>query len=314
MQSVRIGTSVRNEEPVIRSFASAISVRGILAAQAEVPAAAKRMGMRNQIVTLDSHLAGISIADMEETSDGMPDTALPNPDNEDFQKFMFHYQQMILLYESAIKRVTMRLDLIEKECAAKGHHVPIRSITSRIKNPVSINRKLKALGFPLTVRSVWEHLHDVAGVRVVCDYRNDIYAVRNILAADKHMELIEEKDYIKNPKGNGYRSLHLIVSVPVPLTEGLRYVKCEIQLRTTAMDLWASLEHHLRYKNTLFRNERIDCELKQCADALDETDRKMQYIAERMRIFDEISRDALVNQKAGGSAGCQEGNDGGKYF
>jgi putative GTP pyrophosphokinase len=292
MQSILSDTSTRSEEPAILYFGNAINMSAILAAQTEM-LSVRRASARNQTVSLDRRLAGIHVIDDGKINDEMPDTALPNPDNEDFQKFMFHYQQMIMLYESAVNRVAMRLELIQKECAAKGCHAPIRSITSRIKNPGSINKKLKTLGFPLTVRSVWENLHDVAGVRVVCDYRNDIYAVRDILLADKHIELIEEKDYIKNPKGNGYRSLHLVVRVPVPLTEGLRYVKCEIQLRTTAMDSWASLEHHLRYKNSLSRNESIDCELKQCADALDETDRKMQRIAEQMMVFDRVSQEAM---------------------
>lgn len=285
MQSILADTSAISEEMNILYFGNVINMKGVLAAQTNM-SAAKRMDARNQTVTSDRRFVGILGADVDEANDAMPDMALLNPDNDDFQKSMLHYQQLVMLYESAVKRVVMRLELIEKECETKECHVPIRSITSRIKNPRSINKKLRTLGAPLTTRSIWEHLHDVAGVRVVCDYCNDIYAVRDILVADGTIKLMEEKDYIKNPKGNGYRSLHLIVSVSVPLTGGTRFVKCEIQLRTTAMDSWASLEHHLRYKNPLFLNESINCELKRCADALDETDRKMQRIAELMRVFD----------------------------
>jgi putative GTP pyrophosphokinase len=286
MRSILADKPVRSKKTAILYLGNTADTRAVWAEKDETPATVRRIGMRNNMVTFDNRRANKPGECAKETNGEMPDTALPNADNDDFQKFMFDYQQMIMLYESAVKRVTMRLDLIEKECAAKGCHVPIRSITSRIKNPKSINVKLKGLGVPLTVRSVWEHLRDVAGVRVICDYRNDIYAIRDILLADKFIDLIEEKDYIKSPKWNGYRSLHLIVSVPVPLTEGMRYVKCEIQLRTTAMDSWASLEHHLRYKNDQSRNEGIDRELKQCADALDESDRKMQRIAEQMQVFD----------------------------
>lgn len=283
MRNILTDSPVRSGEP----SGNAIDIRGILKARTE--AYANGVSITNKrAFALNEHSAYAN--DMQDSNRKSRDMALPDPDGGEFHETMYQYRQMIMLYESAVEQVVVRLELIEKECAAKECHVPIHSISSRIKSPMSIHTKLKALEAPLTCRSIWDCLHDVAGVRVVCDYRCDIYRIRDILASDKYMKLLEEKDYIKNPKQNGYRSLHLIVNVPVPLTEGLREVKCEIQLRTTAMDSWASLEHHLRYKHALSHSDDIDRDLKQCADALDETDRKMEYIAEQMRIFDGLNR------------------------
>lgn len=199
--------------------------------------------------------------------------------------FMLQYQQLIMLYESAAKCVTMRLDIMRNESKVKGTHTAIRSVTSRIKEPVSIERKLRKKGVPITVASIRENLNDIAGVRVICAYLKDIYTVRDLLVNNNYMTLLKEKDYIKSPKANGYRSLHLIVNVPVPLKEGAELVKCEIQLRTTAMDSWAALEHQLRYKRNSPPNTAIDRELEACADLLYETDLKMQNIAEQISVF-----------------------------
>lgn len=204
---------------------------------------------------------------------------------EEALNFMLAYQQMIMLYESAAKCVTMRLEIMKNEGKVTGKHTAIRTVTSRIKEPASIDRKLRKLGVPLSIDSIREHLNDVAGVRVICAYLKDIYTVRDLLLSDGQLELLQEKDYIKSPKANGYRSLHLIVSVPVPLKDGTELVKCEIQLRTTAMDSWAALEHQLRYKRDAPSNDAIDRELEVCAELLHETDLKMQRIAEQIAIF-----------------------------
>lgn len=217
-----------------------------------------------------------------------PDMELENdliPTKEDFLKFSLQYQQMIMRYESAIKCVTMRLEIMENEYKANGWHTAIRSVSSRIKQPVSINRKLEKLGVPISLKSIYHYLNDVAGIRIICAYLSDIYMVRDALVDGKHIELVTEKDYIKTPKPNGYRSLHLIVDVPVPLKNKVQKVRCEIQLRTTAMDSWAALEHQLRYKKEL-PDKEINSELNLCAEMLYETDLKMQKIGEKMGLFD----------------------------
>lgn len=206
------------------------------------------------------------------------------PTKEEFVKFSLQYQQMIMLYENAIKCITMRLEIIENEYKANGWHTAIRSVSSRIKQPVSINRKLEKLGVPISLKAIHNHLNDVAGIRIICAYLSDIYTVRDTLADGKHIVLVTEKDYIKNPKPNGYRSLHLIVDVPIPLKEKVQKVRCEIQIRTTAMDSWAALEHQLRYKKNL-PDKEINSELNLCAEMLYQTDLKMQRIGEKMGIF-----------------------------
>ncbi len=208
------------------------------------------------------------------------------PTKEDFFKFSLQYQQLIMQYESAIKCVTMRLEIMENEYKANGWHTAIRSISSRIKQPRSINRKLEKLGIPISLKSIRNNLNDIAGIRIICAYLSDIYTIRDALIDGHHIELVAEKDYIKEPKPNGYRSLHLIVDVPIPLKENTQKVRCEIQLRTTAMDSWAALEHQLRYKKDSFPDKKINEELNLCAEMLYETDLRMQKIGEDMAIFD----------------------------
>lgn len=192
----------------------------------------------------------------------------------------------MMLYESAIQCVTMRLDTVGKESMIHQQRTPIRSVTNRIKEPQSIYRKLKVNHYPLTLASITKNLNDVAGVRVICEYVCDAYSIRDALLTGGFIKLVQEKDYIKTPKPNGYRSLHLIVDVPVLLFEGEQKIRCEIQIRTTAMDSWAGLEHNLRYKKDRAQDVKTDQKLKKCASMLSETDDLMQEIAESIGIFD----------------------------
>ncbi|MGN1137238.1 MAG: GTP pyrophosphokinase family protein [Oscillospiraceae bacterium] len=212
------------------------------------------------------------------------DTALPQED--EYSLFFLQYRQMMMLYENAVQCIQMRLDLIGKECVTQCQRSPVRSVTSRMKSLDSIINKLKRKGLPLTLSSVMCSLNDVAGVRVICEYIFDAYAIKDALLSGGFIKLINEKDYIKAPKPNGYRSLHLIVDVPVLLFEGEQQVRCEIQIRTTAMDSWAGLEHNLRYKKDRAYDEEIDSKLRKCASMLSETDAFMQEIAEDLGIFD----------------------------
>lgn len=213
------------------------------------------------------------------------DTSIPLPKEENYSRFILQYRHSMMLYESAVQCVEMRLDLIGKESQAQRHRSPVRTVSSRMKTLDSIIRKLEKKGLPLTLQSVETGLNDVAGVRVICEYIHDAYAIRDALLSGDFITLIEEKDYIKNPKRNGYRSLHLIVDVPVLLFDGEQKVRCEIQIRTTAMDSWAALEHNLRYKKDRIYDAGIDQDLKKCADVLFQTDRSMQDIAMRIGIL-----------------------------
>lgn len=202
-----------------------------------------------------------------------------------YMDYIMQFKQLMMRYESAIKCVSTRLDIMGQEFKANKWHTPVRSVSHRVKSPESIARKLSDKGLQVSVSSIAENLNDVAGVRIICEYIRDVYAVRDFLLSENYL-LIKEKDYIKNPKPNGYRSLHLIVDVPVPLSNGVEYTKCEIQLRTTAMDSWAALEHQLRYKGDKKRQSKeIDEELELCSRMLFESDLKMQKIAERMGVF-----------------------------
>lgn len=216
------------------------------------------------------------------------DEEIELPDELQFSKFISQYRQVMMLYESAIQCVTMRLDTIGKESKIHHQRAPIRSVISRIKESQSMYRKLKLNHYPLTLTSIAENLNDVAGVRVICEYLHDVYAVRDALLNGDFIKLVQEKDYIQNPKPNGYRSLYLIVNVPVLLFEGEQKIRCEVQIRTTAMDSWAALEHNLRYKKDRADDAEINQKLQRCASMLAETDVLMQEIANTLGFFQHI--------------------------
>ena len=187
---------------------------------------------------------------------------------------LFQFEELMIKYRSAIREVTTKLEILNDELSTFTERNPIESIQSRIK--------LRKQNYPLTVESISEHLNDVAGVRVVCPFIDDIYDVADMLLKQDDVRLIARKDYIQNPKENGYRSLHLIIETPVYFSTGKELIRVEIQIRTVAMDFWASLEHQIRYKNNSPEVRKIAGELKECADTIAQTDVKMQQL--RLRI------------------------------
>ena len=195
---------------------------------------------------------------------------------------LFQFEELMIKYRSAIREVTTKLEILNDELSVFTERNPIESIQSRIKRPYSIAGKLRKQNYPLTVESISEHLNDVAGVRVVCPFIDDIYDVADMLLKQDDVRLIARKDYIQNPKENGYRSLHLIIETPVYFSTGKELIRVEIQIRTAAMDFWASLEHQIRYKNNSPEVRKIAGELKECADTIAQTDVKMQQL--RLRI------------------------------
>ena len=158
---------------------------------------------------------------------------------------------------------------------------PIDSIRSRIKSPLSIFEKLERRGFEISVQSMMDNLNDIAGIRVVCPFISDIYDVAELLVSQDDVEVMEVKDYIKNPKPNGYRSLHYVIIIPIFLSTGKEYMKVEVQIRTIAMNFWASLEHQMHYKQ-FESNEmpEIVSEAANCAQNIYNTDVRMQEIRE----------------------------------
>ena len=210
-----------------------------------------------------------------------PQTPQSTEDLEITKKF----RQMSVAFEGAIDCVIGTLKTIEQEMIESGLRIPIHSVTSRIKSPDSTRQKLARHGLPYTIDNVMNNLNDIAGVRIICKYITDIYHVRDLLLKSDRYTFIKEKDYIKTPKPSGYRSLHLIVETYVSVDGENRKIRCEIQLRTSAMDSWASLEHNMRYKSDLPENEQINESLKSCAEALHNTDLEMQRIAQQLGII-----------------------------
>ena len=198
----------------------------------------------------------------------------------------FKFQEIMMVYESAIKQIETKLEVLNKEYKVTGRRNPIDSVRSRIKSPVSIAEKLEKKGFPVTFQAMTENLSDIAGVRVVCPYISDIYTTKDMLLRQPDITLIEEKDYIENPKPSGYRSLHIVVEIPVYLSNTKHDVKVEIQLRTIAMDFWASLEHELRYKTSSKVPESVRRELFRVAETIAMTDREMEEIANELQMLD----------------------------
>lgn len=192
------------------------------------------------------------------------------------------FREMMMMYSCAIKEVKTKLQVLNDELSITRKRNPIEFIKSRIKQPTSIASKLKRKGCPVTVESDMDVLSDVAGVRVICAFIDDIYKVADMLTAQDDIELIKRKDYIKNPKMNGYRSLHLIVEVPVFFSDHKELMRVEVQIRTIAMDFWASLEHQLKYKKDIDDAENIMYELRACADVINRTDYHMQSLRDRI--------------------------------
>lgn len=202
--------------------------------------------------------------------------------DELFQRVL-EYEELMLKYRCAIREVTTKLEVLNEELSSTMEHNPIESIQSRIKRPYSIARKLNKKGLPATVESIAGNLNDVAGIRVICPFINDIYDVAEMLLRQDDVTLISRKDYIQSPKENGYRSLHLIIEIPVFFSTQKESIRVEIQIRTVAMDFWASLEHQLYYKNSEEVDADIARELYLCAETIAQTDVKMQQLRDRIQ-------------------------------
>ena len=191
-------------------------------------------------------------------------------------------RELMSYYNCAIMEVETKFRVLSEQFSLAYDHNPIESITSRLKSPYSIWQKLQKIGvsMEMDVDEIEKKINDVAGVRVICSFEDDIYMLRDCLVSQDDITLIREKDYIKNPKPNGYRSLHLIVEVPIFLKSEKRLMKVEIQLRTIAMDSWASLEHKIRYKKNLSQEtqEKISVQLNQCAEISAQLDEIMLSI------------------------------------
>ena len=192
------------------------------------------------------------------------------------------YKEMRMRYSCAIKEVRTKFDVLNSEFN------PITSISSRLKSSSSIMRKLDGKNLNFTVKNVENNLFDVAGIRVVCSYVDDIYMLAEALAKQDDITVLKEKDYIKHPKPNGYRSYHMIVSVPVFFSDRTNNMAVEVQIRTIAMDFWASLEHQLKYKQEVPNQVEIVQQLSECAEQIASVDRQMWRLREQIEKSEDI--------------------------
>ncbi len=206
---------------------------------------------------------------------------------ENFLSEAKQFQQLMMMYTCAIREVKTKLEVLNDDLAIRNQRNPIQMIKSRVKKPRSILEKLQRRGHPLTVQSVSENLYDVAGIRVICSFIDDIYEVAEMLARQDDVEVLMVKDYIRCPKVNGYRSYHMIIEIPVFFSDRKEKMRVEVQIRTMAMDFWASLDHQMKYKKNLDDPGEISEDLKACAEIIADTDRKM--LAIRRKIEDRES-------------------------
>src|SRR5690554_2837851 len=186
--------------------------------------------------------------------------------------------RFLMGYKFALEQLKTKIDLLKSEFKHIHDYNPIEHVTSRVKTPESIMRKAQKKGYPLTLESIRKNIRDIAGLRITCSFESDIYVIHRMLEEHGDVNIIEEKDYINNPKGNGYRSLHLIVEVPVFMTDREQRVLVEIQIRTIAMDFWASLEHKIFYKYNREIPEHIKHELAEAAEVAHMLDKKMEAL------------------------------------
>ena len=192
------------------------------------------------------------------------------------------YKRLMAYYRCAMMEVETKFNVLNEEFSLRYDRNPINGIKSRLKRLDSIQEKLHRKQLPFDMQTIETHIHDVAGVRVVCAFVEDVYLLAEALLKQDDVMLIEKKDYIANPKPNGYRSLHLIVTVPIFLEHEKRVMQVEIQLRTIAMDSWASLEHQLRYKKDFVFTEEMAQELWDCAQLSAQVDLRMDSLRERL--------------------------------
>ena len=193
---------------------------------------------------------------------------------------MQNFSKLMAYYRCALMEIETKFNVLNEEFSLRYDRNPINSIKTRLKSFQSMRDKLQKKGIDLAVNSIEENLNDVAGVRVICSFTDDVFMLAEALLKQDDITLVEAKDYINNPKPNGYRSLHLIVTVPIFLAHEKRLMKVEIQLRTIAMDSWASLEHQLRYKKDYAFDERMANELLRCAELSSELDARMDALRE----------------------------------
>ena len=203
-----------------------------------------------------------------------------------------NWKEVMLIYGSALKQIGTKLEILNDEFQHVHSYNPIEHIKSRIKTAESIVKKLRRYGYESTISNMVEYINDIAGIRVICSFVDDIYTVAEMLARQDDINVLMVKDYIRCPKVNGYRSYHMIIEVPVFFSDRKENMRVEVQIRTIAMDFWASLDHQMKYKKDVEDASEISEELKECAEVIAQTDLKMLSL--RRKIEDRESKENLL--------------------
>ena len=203
------------------------------------------------------------------------------------------WNTVVLLYSSALKEIGTKLEILNDEFQHVHQYNPIEHIKSRLKTPESIVNKLKRRGYEVSIANMVRYVNDIAGVRIICSFISDIYRIADMMARQNDISVLSIKDYIKNPKDSGYKSFHMIVSVPIFLSYETLDAKVEIQIRTVAMDFWASLEHKINYKYDGTVPEHIKRELSECAEMVSDLDAKMMSLNEEIKDSEKKDEDLV---------------------
>ena len=201
------------------------------------------------------------------------------------------WKTVIFLYNAALKEVGTKLEILNDEFQHVHQYNPIEHIKTRIKTPESIVKKLKRYGYETSIENMVRYINDIAGVRLICSFTSDIYRLAEMIGNQSDLKVLSIKDYIRNPKESGYKSYHMLVSVPIFLSDSVVDTKVEIQIRTIAMDFWASLEHQIKYKKNVEHAEEVIARLKECADEIAHVDETMLEIRTEMDSIQEKPTD-----------------------
>ena len=197
------------------------------------------------------------------------------------------WETLMFLYNAALKEINTKIDILNDEFQHIYHYTPIQHIKSRIKTPASIVNKLKKNGYETSVENMVKYVNDIAGIRIICSFTSDIYLIADMITKQSDLKVVSVKDYITHPKVSGYQSYHILVTVPIHLTQGIVDTIVEIQIRTIAQDFWASLEHKIYYKFEGNAPDYIRRELQECANIVSNLDRRMLSLNEKIQEFSE---------------------------
>lgn len=197
------------------------------------------------------------------------------------------WETLMFLYNAALKEINTKIDILNDEFQHIYHYTPIEHIKSRIKTPASIVNKLKKNGYETSVENMVKYVNDIAGIRIICSFTSDIYLITDMITKQSDLKVVSVKDYITHPKVSGYQSYHILVTVPIHLTQGIVDTIVEIQIRTIAQDFWASLEHKIYYKFEGNAPDYIRRELQECANIVSNLDRRMLSLNEKIQEFSE---------------------------